>query len=98
MTSSSGLDDAQVYDQLEEWVVERRDIDRNGLPTERTQDRRDQHPRLVDAVAALLALTGPWIYAGDPADLDDRPMTAALDAAGAEVRAVLHQHLTQATP
>ena len=98
MTSSSQPDDAQIDIELHVWARARADIDQHGLANERTADRRTQYPALVDAVTALLELTGGWIYPGDPADLDDRPMTAALDAAGAEVRAVLHQHLTQATP
>ena len=53
---------------------------------------------LVDAVTTLLDLTGSWMYPGDPADLDDRPMTAALDAAAAEVLQVLHQHLVGDAP
>ena len=95
MTSSSQPDDAQIDIELHVWARARADIDQHGLANERTADRRTQYPALVDAVTALLELTGGWIYPGDPADLDDRPMTAALDAAGAEVRAVLHRHLIQ---
>lgn len=98
MTSSSEVDDTRIAVELDVWARARADIDKHGLPNERTADRRTQYPSLVDAVTTLLDLTGSWIYPGDPADLDDRPMTAALDAAAAEVLQVLHQHLVGDAP
>jgi hypothetical protein len=85
--------DTQIDTDLRAWLWHRHELDRHGLANERTLDRRAHFPGLVDAVEALRDWSGDRLYPGDPRDLDTRPRTAAMDAAAAEIRGILHHHL-----